>query len=114
MCLHTIPPSGRVRAPPGTPARAPGGHLPHGMGYPGIMGGLVRELLLIIVGASLLVFHRPLAHWQQARWRDARFWPFSRMATPPLVSYIVPLVAVGLGFIVAGVLSLAGIGHWKN
>ena len=84
------------------------------MGYPGIMGGLVRDLLLIIVGASLLVFHRPLARWQQAHWRDARFWPFSRMATPPLASYIVPLVAVGLGFIMAGVLSLAGIGQWKN
>lgn len=78
------------------------------------MGELILAIPMIIIGVVLLVFHRPIARWQQSQWRDSQVWPFSRMATPRLYSYIVPLVAAGLGFIIAGVLALVEIGHWKK
>jgi hypothetical protein len=77
------------------------------------MGALMRDLLLVVAGIALLVFHRPIARWQQSQWRDWQIWPITLLPTPRLGAYVVPIIAVGLGFIVMGVLSLAGVGRWK-
>ena len=76
---------------------------------------MLRYVLLIAIGASLIAFHRPIARWQQGRWKTWQGWPFNRLLpTQPLLAYIVPLLAVGLGFLVIGVLSLAGFVQWKQ
>jgi hypothetical protein len=76
---------------------------------------MLRDLLLVGVGVSLVVFHRPIARWQQGRWNNWQHWPLNRLlSTPPLLAYTVPLIAVGLAFLVVGVLPLAGLIHWKE
>jgi uncharacterized membrane protein YidH (DUF202 family) len=77
------------------------------------MGRLILDLLLVIVGVALLVFHRPVARWQQSQWKEWQIWPITLLPTPQLSAYVIPLIAAGIVLVIFGVLSLAGIGDWK-
>jgi hypothetical protein len=76
---------------------------------------MLRGVLLVAVGLSLIAFHRPIARYQRSRWNSWQHWPLNRLlATPPLLAYTVPLLVVGLVLLVLGVLSLTGVIHWKE
>jgi hypothetical protein len=66
--------------------------------------------IAVIVGALLVVFRRPFAEFQVRS--QNRFWGFRMGSRPEAASRAVTLT-VGAGFIVAGVLMLAGIGTMR-
>lgn len=77
------------------------------------MVAVLRDVVLVCFGVTLLVFHRPIAEWQREQWKDWQIWPITLLPTPPLSAYMVPLVVVGLGFVIVGVLSFVGLARWK-
>jgi hypothetical protein len=74
---------------------------------------MLRDVVFIAVGVVVIIFHRPIARWQRTGLKALDVGPFRLIPRPPLLCYIVPLLLFGIGFLLMGVLSLAGVVHWR-
>jgi len=69
-----------------------------------IVGGIV----LVVAGVALVAFHRPVARWC----RNRRLATRPHVPCPPLRTFTVLTLAVGILYAVVGVLALAAVGYW--